>query len=114
MSSPVQSPVSVLAAECRAVEGHHQARLDPAGHCFTVASDSRPGVRHEVRVHTYPGAAGRLWCTCTCPAGVHAAHGRPVPCRHAATVLRRIEREGLARHDGRSWVATTRLAEAVA
>lgn len=103
---------SLLSAEVRAVEEGHHARL--AAGCFAVVSDTRPGVTYALRVHGYAGSDG-LYVTCTCPAGRRASTmTRPVPCKHAALVLRRGERERWARFDGTRWVATGPLTAALA
>lgn len=95
---------SALAAEVRAVEEGHHARWDDARRCFLVKSDSGPRT-YEVTVNAVvPGnRACKPWLSfgCTCPAGVKGRHAsRPVPCKHAALVARRLERMGLASWDG--------------
>jgi hypothetical protein len=85
-----------VAAEVRFVEeGHHVFGTTGEGH-YRVVSDSRPGVTYEVTVTRWTDL---LRASCDCPAGNHSRHGTPVPCKHSAGVLRRLEREGLARFD---------------
>jgi hypothetical protein len=87
-----------LAAEVRAVESGHNARVLPDG-SILVKSDSEPG-SHRVWVRGVRD--GTVLIGCTCRSGTHRAH-LPVPCKHAALAGRRLERESLARwHDG-SW-----------
>lgn len=98
---------ATLAAEVRFVEEGHRVHLDTAAHAFTVVSDSRPGVKYEITV----GARGtEMVFTCSCPAGHHAKGNRPLPCKHASGVARRLERAGLAAFDGRRWVVAGPLA----
>lgn len=94
-----------LAAECRAVEEGHRCRLDRERGVFLVRSDSRP-VTYELRAS---GVSGYVVVTCTCPAHRHGTQRSlgTVPCKHAALVCRRLEREGLARFDGRVWRITS-------
>lgn len=85
-----------LAAEVRAVEGGHNARVLPDGSVL-VKADSQPG---SYRVWIRGVRDGTVLLACTCPSGTHRA-SLPVPCKHAALAGRRLEREGLARwHDG--------------
>jgi hypothetical protein len=85
-----------LAAEIRAVEAGHNARVLPDGSVM-VKSDSQPG-SHRVWIRAVRD--GTLLFGCTCRSGVHRSR-LPVPCKHAALAGRRLEREGLARwHDG--------------
>ncbi|HEX8863482.1 MAG TPA: hypothetical protein VGC06_31170 [Actinomycetes bacterium] len=85
-----------LAAEARAVEGGHNARVLPDGSVL-VKSDSQPG---SYRVWIRGVRDGILRFGCTCRSGFHRA-SFPVPCKHAALAGRRLEREGFARwHDG--------------
>jgi hypothetical protein len=87
-----------LAAEVRAVESGHNARVLPDG-SILVKSDSEPG-SHRVWVRGV--REGTVLIGCTCRSGTHRAY-LPVPCKHAALAGRRLERESLARwHDG-SW-----------
>jgi hypothetical protein len=64
-----------LAAEVRAVEEGHNARVLPDGSVL-VKSESHPG---SYRISL------------------------PVPCKHAAVAARRLEREGLARWEDGTW-----------
>jgi hypothetical protein len=85
-----------LAAEVRAVESGHNARVLDDG-SILVKSDSRPG-SHRVWIRGV--SDGTVLLGCTCRSGTHRA-SLPVPCKHAALAGRRLEREGLARwHDG--------------
>jgi hypothetical protein len=85
-----------LAAEIRAVEAGHNARVLPDGSVL-VKSDSQPG-SHRVWIRSVRD--GTLLFGCTCRSGTHRSR-LPVPCKHAALAGRRLEREGLARwHDG--------------
>jgi hypothetical protein len=88
-----------VAAEVRFVEeGHHTfATLEGS---YRVVSDTRPGVTYEVTIVAWTDLLRGL---CNCPAGTHSRHGTEVPCKHTAGVFRRLEREGLARFDGRVW-----------
>jgi hypothetical protein len=87
-----------LAAEIRAVEGGHHARVLPDGSVL-VKSDSQPG-SHRVWIRGVRD--GTVLLGCTCRSGTHRA-SLPVPCKHAALAGRRLERERLASwHDG-SW-----------
>lgn len=88
-----------IRAEVRAVEEGHKS-WKVAEDTYEVVSDSTPGLRHRV---TRQGEAPGAWIimTCTCPAGQHATArregaSRMVPCKHAALVGRRLEREGVA------------------
>lgn len=85
-----------LAAEVRAVESGHNARVRPDG-SILVKSDSQPG-SHRVWIRGVQD--GTVLLGCTCRSGAHRTF-LPVPCKHAALAGRRLEREGLARwHDG--------------
>ena len=85
-----------LAAEVRAVESGHNARVLPDGSVL-VKSDSQPG-SHRVWVRGVRDDTVLFGCTCR--SGAHRAY-LPVPCKHAALAGRRLERESLARwHDG--------------
>jgi hypothetical protein len=85
-----------LAAEVRAVESGHNARVLPDG-SLLVRSDTLPG-SHRVWVRGVRD--GTVLLGCTCRSGTHRA-SLPVPCKHAALAGRRLERESLARwHDG--------------
>ena len=85
-----------LAAEIRAVESGHNARVLPDGSVL-VKSDSQPG-SHRVWIRGVRD--GTVLFGCTGRSGTHRA-SLPVPCKHAALAGRRLERERLARwHDG--------------
>jgi hypothetical protein len=89
-------PAYGLAAEVRAVESGHNARVLPDGSVL-VKSDSEPG-SHRVWVRGVRD--GTVILGCTCRSGTHRSY-LPVPCKHAALAGRRLERESLARwHDG--------------
>jgi hypothetical protein len=87
-----------LAAEIRAVEEGHNARVLPDG-SILVKAESNPG---SYRVSIRGIDDGVLWFGCSCPSGEHRT-SMPVPCKHAALAARRLEREGLARWDDGSW-----------
>lgn len=109
-----------LAAEARAVEAGHHARVQEGG-WVKVSSDSFAGKWYEVIFVTH--IDGLITFTCR-PHGraaykedhLYASSGRPgqVSCMHAALAARRLEREGLAELDrhGR-WVATEKAMEVV-
>jgi hypothetical protein len=93
---PAWHPAYGLAAEVRAVESGHNARVLPDGSVL-VKSDSQPG-SHRVWVRGVRD--GTVLLGCTCRSGTHRS-SLPVPCKHAALAGRRLERESLARwHDG--------------
>lgn len=102
----MNSAAATLAAEVRFVESGRNVRLDTARHCFLVKSESSAAT-YEV---TVAGQGAELRFTCTCPAGRHARHGKAVPCKHAAGVAHRGEREGWATFDGTRWVVAGVLA----
>jgi hypothetical protein len=87
-----------LAAEVRAVEGGHNARVLPDGSVL-VKSDSQPG---SYRVWIRGVRDGTLLFGCTCRSGFHRA-SLPVPCKHAALAGRRLEREGFAHWQDGTW-----------
>jgi hypothetical protein len=87
-----------LAAEIRAVEEGHNARVLPDGSVL-VKAESRPG---SYRVVLRGIADGVLRFGCSCRSGEYRA-SLPVPCKHAALAARRLEREGLARWEDGSW-----------
>lgn len=95
-----------IEAEVRAVIEGHRAFLDTECHCFTVVSDTRPGLRYSVFV----AAVGETltWeCDHLVQMGVaDQARASFVPCKHGALVARRLEREGLLRWDGKAWRPT--------
>jgi len=87
-----------LAAEIRAVEEGHNARVLPDG-SILVKAESNPG---SYRVFLRRVADGELWFGCGCRSGQYRT-SLPVPCKHAALAARRLEREGLARWEDGSW-----------
>ena len=87
-----------LAAEIRAVEEGHNARVLPDG-SILVKSESHPG---SYRVSIRGMVDGVLRFGCTCRSGEYRS-ALPVPCKHAALAARRLEREGLARWDDGNW-----------
>jgi hypothetical protein len=87
-----------LAAEIRAVEEGHNARVLPDG-SILVKAESHPG---SYRVTIRGLDHGVLRFGCDCRSGQYRT-ALPVPCKHAALAARRLEREGLARWDDGSW-----------
>jgi hypothetical protein len=87
-----------LAAEIRAVEEGHNARVMPDG-SILVKAESHPG---SYRVTIRGLDHGVLRFGCDCRSGQYRT-ALPVPCKHAALAARRLEREGLARWDDGSW-----------
>src|SRR6266508_838698 len=94
----VGDPVYALAAEVRAVEQGHRARLQPDG-SILVKADSQDG---SYRVCVHGVERGVLVFDCTCPSGDYRAY-LPVPCKHAALAGRRLEREGRATWQAGNW-----------
>jgi len=89
-----------LAAEVRAVEEGHNARVLPDG-SILVKAESHPG---SYRVSIRGIDQGVLRFGCTCRSGEYRT-ALPVPCKHAALAARRLEREGLAGWDDGRWPA---------
>jgi hypothetical protein len=87
-----------LAAEVRAVEEGHNARVLPDGSVL-VKAESNPG---SYRVSIRGVRDGVLRFGCTCRSGAYRT-SLPVPCKHAAVAARRLEREGLARWADGVW-----------
>jgi hypothetical protein len=87
-----------LAAEVRAVEEGHNARVLPDGSVL-VKSESHPG-SHRVVLRGVTGGVLRFGCSCR--SGTYRTT-LPVPCKHAAVAARRLEREGLARWEDGTW-----------
>lgn len=87
-----------LAAEIRAVEEGHNARVLPDG-SILVKAESHPG---SYRVVLRRIDEGVLWFGCSCRSGEYRT-SLPVPCKHAALAARRLEREGLARWEDGVW-----------
>lgn len=97
-----------LAAEVRAVEEGHKARLAGDGKHFLVSSDTHPGVTYYVRV---TAVAGTVVFECDHPTslGFGVTSRTTVPCKHAALAARRLEREGLLRWTAGRWEPTPAL-----
>ncbi len=100
-----------LAAEVRAVEEGHRARLDGAS--LVVTSDTHHGKQFRITATT-PWAGQPVTFTCT-PEGDGAFrndHGRRTAqpgvcgCKHAALAARRLEREGIVVLAAGQWVAS--------
>jgi hypothetical protein len=87
-----------LAAEIRAVEEGHNARVLPDG-SILVKAESNPG---SYRVAIRGIDDGVLRFGCSCRSGEYRG-ALPVPCKHAALAARRLEREGLARWEDGHW-----------
>jgi hypothetical protein len=87
-----------LAAEVRAVESGHNARVLPDGSVL-VKADSQAG-SYRVWIRGVDGAT--LLFGCTCRAGLYRTT-LAVPCKHAALAGRRLEREGFARWEDGAW-----------
>jgi hypothetical protein len=87
-----------LAAEIRAVEEGHNARVLADGSVL-VKAESNPG---SYRVTIRGIDDGVLRFGCSCRSGEYRS-ALPVPCKHAALAARRLEREGLARWDDGTW-----------
>jgi hypothetical protein len=87
-----------LAAEIRAVEEGHNARVLADG-SILVKAESHPG---SYRVTIRGIDDGVLRFGCSCRSGEYRAP-LPIPCKHAALAARRLEREGLARWDDGAW-----------
>jgi hypothetical protein len=87
-----------LAAELRAVEEGHNARVLADG-SILVKAESHPG---SYRVTIRGIDDGVLRFACNCRSGEYRA-SLPIPCKHAALAARRLEREGLARWDDGAW-----------
>lgn len=100
-----------LAAEVRAVEEGHRARLDQGA--IVVTSDTHHGKAYRVTaVSVWAGQPITFTCTPEGDAAYRDDHlhtvGAPgvTPCKHAALAARRLEREGLAELAAGRWVAT--------
>ena len=74
---------------------------------FYCPSAGRPGTLYEAWISS--SETGTVRVTCTCPAGRHARHGVPVPCRHARAVCELLEAHGLVERAGKTWTATERV-----
>lgn len=104
-----------LAAEARAVEEGHHARIMPGG-WVKITSDSYREKWYEVLFVAHTDGLVSFVCR---PRGrfafredhLYACSGVPgcLPCKHAALAARRLEREGLAALDAAGrWRATPR------
>lgn len=91
-----------IRAEGRAVEEGHHA-ISVGGGEYTVKSDTDDDVTYRLRPRLVEdGQSMRV--RCSCPAGM-ARGALPIPCKHAALLARRLEREGSAVwRDGVGWV----------
>jgi hypothetical protein len=87
-----------LAAEIRAVEEGHNARVLPDG-SILVKAESRDG---SYQVFLRGVTEGVLRFSCSCRSGAYRT-SLPIPCKHAALAGRRLEREGLARWEDGTW-----------
>ena len=87
-----------LAAEIRAVEEGHNARVLADGSVL-VKAESNPD-SYRVTIGGIDGGVLRFGCSCR--SGEYRS-ALPVPCKHAALAARRLEREGLARWEDGSW-----------
>jgi hypothetical protein len=96
--APLDHRAYGLAAEIRAVEEGHNARVLPDG-SILVKAESNPG---SYRVSVRGIDDGVLRFGCSCPSGEYRAW-LPIPCKHAALAARRLEREGLARWEDGTW-----------
>lgn len=110
MSERSSEPVRTLAAEVRAVEEGHQARLADGTH-FIVTSDTYRGVTYHVTVQA---VADVVVFTCDhvlqfSPKAV--VRGTHVPCKHGALCARRLEREGLLSWSEGYWRPTEKAFE---
>lgn len=108
----MKQTVNPLGAETRAVEAGLKAFVQPDG-TFRVRSSSRD-LTWVVQVGAVKQDIGWLLkLTCSCEAGT----SRPsefVPCLHAATAARSLERRGLARWKNGLWQPTEQLMKGVA
>jgi hypothetical protein len=99
MLDPIQRRrLYALAAEIRAVEEGHNARVTADGSVL-VKAESNPG---SYRVTIRGVDDGVLRFGCSCRSGAYRS-ALPVPCKHAALAARRLEREGLARWQDGTW-----------
>lgn len=102
-----------IAAEVRAVEEGHRAML-AADHHASVLSDTTPGL-HWLVTGQAPHAGAGIMFHCVPDGAVTNGHGDRwsrtpgrLCCKHAAVLVRRLEREGLAAFVDGVWVATDR------
>lgn len=90
------SKVDALQAEVRAIEAGVQARkLGERTYAVKCQASCNEGVTSHVVSVEDRGHDRPLHLTCDCPGGRYRL-GEPIPCLHAATVGRRLEREGQA------------------
>jgi len=82
-------------AEQRAVEEGHLARKSGVNNVFLVKSDTSPST-YEVSWIVLGYLDNLVHFSCTCKSGQNRQH-LPIPCKHAALVGRRLEREKIAR-----------------
>lgn len=120
MGSRRPVPERNVAAEVRAVEEGHRARVQEDG-SVNVTSDTHGDLGKWFHVTFVAHVDGLISFSCR-PEGPMAykddhlaASSTPgsTPCKHAALAARRLEREGLAQYDGHGrWsVATSLLAQ---
>lgn len=110
-----------VAAEARAVEEGHHARVQDDG-SVKVTSDTHGDLGKWYRVEYVAHMDGLISFSCR-PGGPMAyrddhlaASSMPgsVPCKHAALAARRLEREGLARYDDNGrWSVDASMLEAI-
>lgn len=86
-----------IRAEARAVEaGFHAIRRPDGTYRVRCSGSCKEGhAHHIIEVEWRPEAERCIKLMCDCPAG-RFRPSAPVPCMHAATVGRRLEREGWA------------------
>lgn len=118
--TPTRFAQKNLAAEVRAIEEGHRAVLQDDG-TILVVSDTHHGKAYRVR--TLPCRAGETVTFLCEPEGDacysddhQTAQGTGVvPCKHAALLARRLEREGLVRlAPWGQWIATAKAIAAPA
>lgn len=99
-----------LRAEDRSLRQGCQADGHPDDGTYTVPSTSVPDVTYQCEASV--DDTGTLWVGCSCPSGEHRP-GHPIPCKHGATVARRLEVDGLVKWDDiRGWTLTAALSDA--
>lgn len=102
-----QHRVDPIAAEARALEEGHHARMNDDG-SLSVKSDSRRDVTYRITFSIgswFVAGDMAVKFSCTCPSG-QARPDELVPCKHAALAGRRLEREGLAVWKHGIWMAS--------
>ena len=85
-------------AEVRAVEQGHKSYVGRNG-TYRVVSDTRAGVAYTVTPYLTDEPGAWVFINCTCPASARSTRSRLCPCKHAALVGRRLEREGKVVYD---------------